>query len=262
MSFIITLISNKTAIISLSQHNFRVRYLGTLGGIFWGILLPIANVFTYWAVFSLGFKATGPNGIPFDVYFITGYLPWSFFSECLIATTNSITNNQHLVKKMIFPTETLPVVEIISATYSHFILFLLTLALLFFHGISLNYYFFQIIYAYSCLVIITLGLGWILAALNVFYRDISQIIPVLLNFWFWATPIAWSLELVPPNLRWLMDLNPAYHIVEGYRDSLIYNSSILYNIPSLIIFWAISISILYLGRYVFKSLKPDFADVI
>ena len=67
---------------------------------------------------------------------------------------------------------------------------------------------------------------------------------------------------MPPNLRWLMDLNPAYHIVEGYRDSLIYNSSILYNIPSLIIFWAISISILYLGRYVFKSLKPDFADVI
>jgi ABC-type polysaccharide/polyol phosphate export permease len=262
MQFIYTLISNKVAILTLAKHNIRARYLETFGGILWSFLLPIASVFTYWAVFSLGFKATGPNEIPFVIYFITGYLPWSFFSECLIATTNSITSNKHLVKKMIFPTETIPVIEIISATYSHIILLLLSLMLIILHGISINIYFFQIIYAYLCLVSLVLGLGWILSSLNVFYRDISQIISVLLNFWFWATPVVWSIELIPNNYRWIMNFNPAYHILEAYRNSLIYNSSIFNNINSLILFWAICLSILLFGSYIFRSLKSDFADVI
>ena len=260
--FILTLFKNRIAIISLAKHNFRIRYLGTIGGLLWGVLLPIATVFTYWAVFSVGFKATGPNGMPFDIYFIVAYLPWSFLTEVLSASSIVVINNPHLVKKMVFPTEVLPVVEIISATFNHLILFSITIALLVFHGTTFGLGFFQIFYSYLCLVTLALGLSWLLAAANIFYRDIGQILSVVLNFWFWATPIAWSIEIVPIRYQWVMDLNPAFHIINGYRDALLYDTSLWTNMLSLIFFWIFTTVIFILGGYVFRKLKPEFADVL
>ncbi len=133
--FLATLISYRRVIWVLAVRNFQARFVGTGIGVVWTILNPLATVLVFWLVFSLGFKAQGPSGLPFVLYFMTGLLPWSFFSEALTATTNAIVANQHLVKKMVFPTQTLPVVEIIGATFGHLILLFFTMALLLMHGI-------------------------------------------------------------------------------------------------------------------------------
>jgi len=260
--FIRRLVAYRVAILSLAGRSFKTRFVGTGGGAIWSILLPLATVFSYWMVFSLGFKAKGPNNIPFDVYFMTAFLPWSFFTDSLNAATNSLVNNRHLVKKMVFPTETLPLVEILSSTVGHLILTVFTVGLLLLHGTAPGWGALQLVYGYLCAVALASGLGWLLSAINVFHRDVGQSLSVLLSFWFWATPIVWSVDMLPDNWRPLINWNPVYHVVESYRDALLYDRPVWHDFSQLSVFWGMTLVIGLFGAYVFRRLKPEFADVI
>lgn len=262
VSFGRKLLAYRVAILSLAGRSFKTRFVGTGAGIVWSIVFPLATVFLYWVVFSLGFKAKGPNGIPFDIYFMTAFLPWSFFTEALSASTNSVFGNSHLVKKMVFPTETLPLVEILAATVGHLILLIFTIALLLIHNIVPGWGIIQLAYAYLCAVVLVLGLGWLLAAVNVFHRDVGQSLTVVLSFWFWATPIVWSVDMLPERWRPLMDINPVYHIVESYRNALLYDRPVWHDLTQLSLFWITVLILGIFGAYVFRRLKPEFADVI
>lgn len=262
VSFGRKLVAHRVAILGLARRNFKTRFVGTGGGLIWSIVLPLATVFSYWMVFSLGLKVKGPNGIPFVVYFMTAFLPWSFFTEALAASTNTVVGNSHLVKKIVFPTETLPLVEILSSTFGHLIFLALTIALLLFHGIVPGWGLLQLVYAYLCVVVLALGFGWLLSAVNVFHRDVGQSLSVLLSFWFWATPIIWSADMLPERWRPLMDFNPAYHIVESYRDALLYDRPVWHDLTQLALFWLMALIIGFFGAYIFRRLKPEFADVI
>jgi len=252
----------RRVVFSLAVRIFQSRYIGTGGGILWSIVQPLATVFVFWIVFSIGFKAQGPNGVPFVLYYMTAFLPWHFVSEVLNASTNTVIANRHLVKKMVFPTETLPIVEILVATVGHLILLAFTTLLLFIHGVVPGWTSLQIVYAYLCAVVLSLGLGWFLAATNVFHRDISQSLVTLLNFWFWITPVVWSVDMIPEKWRPLMMFNPMFHVVESYRNALLYSLPIWGDTSQLLIFWLMVISFGVGGAYVFRRLKPDFADVL
>lgn len=256
------LIAYRRVVFSLAVRGFQSRYIGTGGGIIWSIVQPLATVFVFWIVFSIGFKAEGPNGVPFILYFMTAFLPWHFVNEVLNTSTNTVLANRHLVKKMVFPTETLPVVEIMVATVGHLILLAFTILLLLIHGVIPGLGGLQIAYAYLCAVALSLGLGWSLAATNVFHRDINQSMATLLNFWFWMTPIVWSVDMVPEKWRPLLMFNPMFHVVENYRGALLYNRPVWSDMPQLLIFWAIVLLVGIGGAYVFRRLKPEFADVL
>ena len=261
-SFLSTLVSYRSVIWALAVRNFQNRFIGTGAGALWTIVHPLATVLVFWLVFSLGFKAQGPNGIPFVLYFMTGFLPWSFFSEALTATTNAVVGNRHLVKKMVFPTQTLPLVEILGSTFGHLILLAFTIALLLIHGIIPGWGVLQLVYAYFCAVVLILGLGWALAAVNVFHRDIGQSLPTVMGFWFWATPIVWDVSMLPESWRPLLNLNPAYHFVESYRAALLYHRPVWQDFTQLSVFWVMALILGLCGAYVFRRLKPDFADVM
>lgn len=256
------LFAYRRAIVSLAVRSLQSRYIGTGGGMIWSIVQPLATVFVFWIVFSIGFKAQGPKGAPFVLYFMTAFLPWHFVNEVLNASANTVIANRHLVKKMVFPTETLPIVEIMAATVGHLILLILTILLLLIHGITPGWGILQIGYAYLCTVVLSLGLGWLLAATNVFHRDINQSLVTLLNFWFWMTPIVWSLEMVPEKWQPLLMFNPMFHVVESYRNALLYNNPIWSDTTQLLIFWAIALLIGIGGASIFRRLKPEFADAL
>lgn len=256
------LIAHRRIAFSLAVRSFQSRYIGTGGGILWSIVQPLATVFVFWIVFSIGFKVKGPDGIPFVLYYMSAFLPWHFVSEVLNASTNTVIAHRHLVKKMVFPTEILPIVEIMVATAGHFILLAFTILLLFSHDIYPGLGYLQLIYAYLCAVALSLGLGWLLAATNVFHRDINQSLATLLNFWFWMTPVVWSVNMIPEKWRPLLMFNPMFHVVESYRDALLYNRPVWLDAPQLLIFWAIAFFVGVCGAYVFWRLKPEFADVL
>lgn len=247
---------------SLAIWSFRNRFIGTSAGALWSVFHPLALVFVFWMVFSLGFRATGPGHLPFVVYFMTAFLPWTFFSEALINSTGSIVSNPHLAKKMVFPTEILPLVEIVAATFSHLLLLAFTLVLLIFHGIIPGWWFLQILYAYFCAATLVLGLGWLFSATNVIYRDVSQSLNTVLNFWFWITPIVWSTEMVPEKWRPILNLNPMTHVVESYRDALLYGRPFWSDPIQVLSFWGWTLTFGFIGAYVFHRLKQEFAEVL
>lgn len=256
------LIDYRVAILSLVKRSFQARFVGTGAGVIWIVAQPLATVFAYWMVFSLGFKAKGPDGIPFVVYFMTAFLPWCFFTEALTSSANVVVGNRHLVKKMVFPTETLPLVEILASTAGHLVLLTFTVTMLLLYGIIPGWGILQLAYAYICIVVLALGLGWLFAALNVFHRDIVQSLNIAMTYWFWATPIVWTIDMLPESWRPLMNFNPAYHIVESYRAALLYDKPVSNDLAQLSLFWTMTLLLGFCGAYVFRRLKPEFADMM
>lgn len=246
----------------MAGRELATRYAGTLGGFLWVIVQPVATVLVFWFVFSVGFKSRGPTGAPFILYFVCGYVPWLFFNETLAASTNGIMGNAHLVKKIAFPTEIIPVMYMVAGLVAHGVLLAIAIGIAWLNGVSLSFYVFQILYYFLALCVFSLGLSWALAALNVFHRDIGQAMAVVLNLWFWMTPIVWSLNIIPEHYRWLVELNPMLYVVDGYRNALLYHQWIWPDLTQSAYFWIVAIGVFGLGGYVFRRLKPEFADVL
>lgn len=243
-------------------REIRTRYAGTRGGFFWSVVNPLMVILVYWFVFSSFFRIHPPGDTPFIVVYLCGMIPWTLFSESILSSTNSITSNTNLVKKTLFPTEILPVVNFFASCITHVIMLILLFLLLWFNNISFSIYNIQFIYYAFGLFIFVTGLGWLFSAINVFYRDTSQILGVLISIWFWLTPVVWTMDMVPQQYQFFLTLNPMYYIVDGYRASFINHTPFWENANIGIYFWALSLVLFIIGGLVFKQLKPDFPDVL
>jgi len=256
------LLAHRSMIWTMAVAELRRRYVGTFGGLVWSVIHPFMLVLVYWFVFSVGFKVQPLHGAPFVVVFFSAFTVWSLFSETVNASTNAIVGSSYLCKKYVFPTEVLPVVHLTAAFISHAIMVAVLLILMAFHGIAPSIYNLQILYYGLGVGIFALGFGWFLAAANVFYRDTAQILSVVLNVWFWMTPIVWPIDILPASyLKWIK-LNPLYYAVQGYKNSFIYHRPLWEDLPLGMYFWATCGIVLLLGGHVFRRLKPEFAEAL
>jgi lipopolysaccharide transport system permease protein/teichoic acid transport system permease protein len=262
VAFLAKLYRYKEVIWAMAARDIAARYVGTFGGMVWAIVHPLATVIIYWFVFSVGFKAQGPAGMPFVLYFVSGLVPWLFFSEVLGSSINAVTANAHLVKKTVFPAEILPIVHLISASFVHLIMIVVLSVLGWHYGYGPSLTSIQVVYYYGALGCFVLGLSWLVGSLQVFHRDVGQAMIVALGLWFWLTPVVWSAEMIPVPYRSILEYNPIYYVVEGYRGSLITDQAAWMNWRGGLRFWAITGPVFLLGAYVFRRLKPDFADVL
>jgi len=253
---------HRAVILALAWRDLQSRYAGTLGGTLWAFAHPLAVVTVFYFVFAIGFKSQGPSNTPFILWFVCGLVPWFYFNDTLLAITNSITGNAHLVKKTVFPTEVLPVVHVVSGLFSHLIfLFILAMMLFSFH-VPFQAQRFLIVYYLGCSIVLLLGLGWLFASLQVFFRDVGQGLTIALNLWFWGTPIVWAQTIMPAKFQWVFFFNPVYYIIEGYRGLLIYPSLRWPGLHQTLYFWGINLLIVASGAYTFRRLKPEFVDVM
>lgn len=246
---------------AMARRELAARYVGTVGGMVWAIVQPLATVVVFWFVFSVGFKAQGPNGSSFILYFLCGYIPWLFFSEVLQTSATAITGNAHLVKKTLFPTQILPLIQMASAGVAHAVLLAILAAAVLIRG-KAPFAMPQVVYYFGALCCLSLGLAWLLAAIQVFYRDVTQILGIVLNLWFWLTPIVWNEEIMPAEFHWAIDWNPMAHIVHGYRHSFLDAVPVWHDPAGALRFWLLALPVLLFGALVFRRLKPDFADVL
>lgn len=261
LSFFRTVYSRSDFIWAMAVRDFRAKYVGTLGGVLWIVLQPLALVATFWFVFTIGLKATGPSGMPFALYFVTGLVPWLFFSETVIANTNMIVANSHLVKKTKFPTEILPFVTILSSAFTHAILLVIVIAMLWVYDYPPSFHIVEVVPLFLLLCAFITGLSWLLSALNVFHRDLGHAVTIVVNLWFWLTPIAWIADAVPEEWRWVAGYNPMHYIIEGYRRAMVYGQPAL-DVDGATFLVGVTAVVIALGGYVFRRLKNEFADVI
>lgn len=266
-SSIITLFSesknNRSLIWSLSKNDFKTKYAGSYLGIIWAFVQPIVTILLYWFVFGFGLKAGAPiPNVPFVVWFITGLIPWFFFQEALMNATNCMLEYSYLVKKVLFKISILPIVKVISSVFVHcaFICFLIIVATV--YGFRPSQYTVQLIYYSFCTFCLALAISYTTSAIVVFFRDLGQIINIVLQIGMWMTPIMWSYTIFPERYQWILKLNPMYYIVEGYRDTIINNVWFFERYFQTIYFWIIVLLLFSIGTIIFKKLKPHFADVL
>ncbi len=184
---------------------------------------------------------------------VCGYRQWVF---------GLIVSNAHLIKKTLFHSHILPVTKVVSCLITHSIFLLVLIGLIVFQKMPFSFYYLQFIYYLFCMTVLALGISWIVSALNVFIRDVGQIVAVVLQMGFWATPIFWDIQMMPSKIQAVFKCNPMYYIVQGYRESFIYFTPFWHHPIQTVYFWCVSITFFITGALIFKKLKPQFPDVL
>lgn len=247
----------------LARNDFRARFAGSYFGVLWAFAQPVATILLFWFVFQVGFRAPPTQeGVPYVLWLATGLAPWFFFAEAWLSATSALPEYAHLVKKVVFRVELLPVVKILAALFFHlvFVVVLILLGLVLGHPPA--WHLLQLPYYGVCLMALALALGFVTAAVLPFFRDLSQLLGIVLQFGMWLTPILWPVTMVPDRYRWIFKLNPVSYIVEGYRDALLGRLWVWQHGPTTLGFWGLTSLLGGLAVLTYRRLKPHFADVL
>jgi lipopolysaccharide transport system permease protein len=236
----------------------KVRYQQTALGILWVLLQPAATVLVF--TFLFGRMARIPSdGLPYTLFVFAGLLPWIFFSSAISNSGNSLVGNSNLVTKVYFPRMIIPAAAV-GAGLTDFGVGLLALsALMIYYGIAASWQFLLLPVAIALTVLLALGAGMLMSALNVAYRDVRYALPFLTQIWMFATPIIYPSSLVPERWRLLLALNPMTGIVEAYRACLF---GMALDLTSLTISSVATLSLLLFSAYFFRRMERTFSDVI
>jgi lipopolysaccharide transport system permease protein len=248
----------------LITRDIQNRYAGSLAGIFWALLHPIAMLAVYAVVFEYIFRVRVPNAMPNQPYvlFVAAALwPWLAFSEALSRGTVAVQNHAALVKKVAFPHELL----VYSAVLSSFLIqacgFAVVLLVLSLFGYSVNFWAIPlVVVGMFILLLIATSLGLVLAALQVFIRDVEQLLTQVMSVLFYATPILYPMASVPAWMANVMQWNPLVHVLEPIRTALLLPGEPRY--ATIMISTALSLLALYMGRRFFLKLSPHFEDMV
>lgn len=260
---------SRKLIARLSVNDFKTKFAGSYLGIIWAFVQPVITILVYWFVFEKGMKpaairdAAGTE-VPYVLWLIAGMVPWFFFSDALSGGTRALLDYSYLVKKVVFKIDILPIVKIVSAVFVH--LFFLAFAVLLYtlYGYYPDVYTLQVLYYSICLFVLVMGISYLTSAVVVFFRDLNQVINIVLQVGVWVTPIMWNIDTmdISPVLKNLLKLNPLYYIVQGYRDAFIGKVAFFERWELTIFFWVVTIVFVVLGTHVFKKLRMHFADVL
>lgn len=260
----VELFQNRHLIWKLSKNDFKKRYAGSYMGAVWAMIQPVVTVAMYYVVFEviMGNPGRGADDVPYVLFLTAGLVPWFFFNEALNNGTNAMIEYNYLVKKVVFKISILPIVKIIAATFIHAFFVLVLLVIAAFYGYYPTVYTIQILYYSICMFIFVLALCYTTCAVVIFFRDLSQIINILLQIGMWATPILWDINKIDSDVAVVLKINPLVYIVNGYRSAIYEKEWFFADFYSTMYFWIVTVVLFGIGALVFKRLKVHFADVL
>jgi ABC-type polysaccharide/polyol phosphate export permease len=245
------------------KRDISSKYVGSLLGLYWSILNPIITLVVYIVVFGVFLNVRLPEatGIwDFALYFAAGFLPWLAFQDSVIRASRSIIDNKNYIKKVPFPSEIFPIYTTLSEFVNLLIGLGIYMILLIFLKGTPTIFIFLLPLAIILQMMFTLALAFFLSSGAVFFRDIPAMLGPLFMIWFWATPIAYTVNLIPVNFQWIVQLNPVYYMLELYRDALFYNKVPEINI--LIPFLIFSIVLFAVSCWFFRKSKTGFGELL
>ena len=245
------------------KRDISSKYVGSLLGLYWSVINPIITLMVYIIVFGVFLKVRLPgdtNIWDFALYFAAGFIPWLAFQDSVMRASRSIIDNKNYIKKVPFPSEIFPV----YTTFSEFFNLLIGLGIFFILFLVLKgvptIFILLLPFAILLQMIFTLSLSFFLSSGAVYFRDIPQILGALFMIWFWATPIAYTVNLIPQEFQWIVMINPAYYMLEIYRDVLFYGK-----IPNLQIigpFLIFSVVLFLISILFFRKTKSGFGELL
>lgn len=261
--------NSRKIIWKLSKNDFKKRFAGSYLGKVWAFIQPVVTVLMYWIVFEklmpskLEAVSSGID-VPYVVYLTAGLVPWFFFSEGLASGTNALIEYNYLVKKVVFNINILPIIKVLSASFTHIFFAGVLVLLSLICRVPFSIYMLQIIYYSICTFAVSLALIYATSAVVIFFKDLQQIISIGLQLFMWATPIMWNIAVLEDKgiLQTIIKLNPICYIVCGYRDAIYGQRWFWENGVYSLYFWGLTIVLFFIGTKIFNKLKVHFADVM
>jgi len=242
----------------LIWRDLKVRYKQTMLGVAWVIMQPLimATVFT---IFLGRFARIPSAGVPYLLLVFTGLVPWMFFSTAVITSGNSVVGSAHLITKVYFPRLVVPLSAIGGRLVDFAISSLVLAGLMYYYRVDLTWKLATVPIFVLLLTALAFGVGSLTAAWNVKYRDVSIMLPVIVQVWMFVTPIVYPLDIVPSRWRSVYSLNPLVGLIEGFRAVLL-NRAL--NLQALLFSTAITGALVIYALFVFRRMEKDFADVV
>lgn len=242
----------------LTMRDIKVRYKQTVLGAAWAIVRP----FTTMVIFSLVFGQLAKmpsDGYPYPVFVYAALLPWTFFAGAISASGQSLVGSAHLVSKVYFPRLIIPLSSVGAGLVDLLISTGILLLMMLWYGVGWSVNLLAAPLLMIAVVFIALGVGTLLSALTVAYRDFTHLTPFIVQIWMYVTPVIFPVSIVPERWQWILYLNPMTGLVEGFRSAFLGKS---FDISGLAISCGIAVAAFVLGVAYFEKVERRFADII
>jgi len=240
-------------------RDVKVRYKQTVIGAGWAILQPVSTMLVFTLFFGKLAKIPS-GGLPYPVFYYCALLPWMYFAGSLTSATNVVVEQQRVITKVYFPRLILPVSAVVGGLVDFAVAFSILLVMLLYYGIVPTLAIFTLPLFLLLAIATALGAGLWLCALNAIYRDVRYVIPFMVQFWMFASPVAYPSSLVPERWRWLYGLNPMAGVIEGFRWALTGQG----RPPDMLLLASAAAVVLMLvgGLFYFRRMEGTIADVV
>jgi len=242
----------------LIWRDIKLRYKQTALGAAWVIIQPLFTMLLFTLFF--GKLARMPSDdVPYPLFAYAGLVPWTFFSNALTNSSQSLVGNASLISKVYFPRVYIPAGAVGAGLLDFAIASLLLIPMLVYYQVSLTWRIFLLLPFAMLTTLLALAVGMWLAALNVRYRDVRYAIPFIIQLWLFASPVIYPASLVPTKWRWLLALNPITGVIEGFRASILGRE---FDFPTILSSLIVTLLILVFSFFAFRRVEDSFADVI
>jgi lipopolysaccharide transport system permease protein len=245
----------------LAWRDLAVRYKQTAIGVSWALIRPFFAMLIFTVIFGRIAKLPSDGNSPYELMVFAGMLPWTFFSTGLSEASSSLVNNANLIGKVYFPRLIIPLATLAVAFVDFLISFCFLILVLLWYRFSPGWPI-AFLPVFMCLgALTTLGPSLLITALNVKYRDFRYVIPFIIQFGLYVSPVGFSSGVVPDNWRLLYSVNPMVGVIDGFRWCILGNQAQLY-LPGLALSFCIAGLFLWLGVSRFRAMEKSFADLI
>jgi lipopolysaccharide transport system permease protein len=242
----------------LTMRDIKVRYKQTVLGAAWAIIRPFITMVIFSVVFGQLAKMPS-DGYPYPVFVYAGLLPWVFFAGAISASGNSLVGSAHLVSKVYFPRLIIPLSSVGAGLVDLLVSTGILLLMILWYGVGWSFNLLAAPLLLMGVVFISLGVGTLLSALTVAYRDFTHLTPFVVQIWMYITPVIFPVSLVPERWQWLLYLNPMTGLVEGFRSAFLGKP---FDLQGLAISFSIAIAVFVIGVAYFEKVERRFADII
>ena len=242
----------------LTARDVKVRYKQTVLGAAWAIMRPLLTMLIFSVVFGR-FAKMPSDGYPYPIFVYAALLPWTFFASAITVSGQSLVGSAPLVSKVYFPRLIIPLSSVGAGLIDLLISTGILLMLMLWYGVGWSVNLLAAPLLLVGVVFIALGVGTLLSALTVAYRDFSHLSPFLVQIWMYVTPVIFPVSLVPERWRWLLYLNPMTGLIEGFRSAFLGKP---FDLPGLGLSSLLALAIFIAGVAYFEKVERRFADII
>ena len=245
----------------LAWRDVSVRYKQTIIGLAWALIQPLATMLVFTIVFGKLAKLPTEAAAPYALLVYSGLLPWQLFSTSLTGASGSLLGNANLISKVYFPRFIVPCAAVVVSFVDFLLSFVILVALMLWYQFLPGWQILTLPVFVFMAFLASLGPGLWITALNVKYRDFRYVIPFIVQFGLYVSPVGFSSAVVPAELRLLYSLNPVVGVIDGFRWAILGGESRLY-LPGFLLSWGIICIFLWLGIRQFRKMEKSFADLI